>query len=384
MLYAAAPVRAESVRLNDGTVLDGDILSENETQLTIEAQFASGTITKKETLNKADIAQVTRLTPEEKTQRAMEMAFKKLETYQLDSMTSFPVSHYDEVINDVFHPFLIQYPNSPYAKAVQEKLTQWLRERDEAASGKAKYRGKWLTADEAAKLTERDNLRHLLEGGHQQLIDGHFSSALDQFKTLISTAKDPEFIDEAIRLYAETCRLWIDALERQRQPLADGIKSYQERLARTRQDRDQAEAKLKEAISEQKNSQTYAMGGEVLAANARSAFDRARAEYDKTETRLLELQNQLSGVEQQIAGVQTRSTAYAAGTVQVTQNKTEAGTPAPAAHSGATNQPASRPLPPVQQPAALNDFMNWVQQYWVYGAVGLLVGLWVISRFFTK
>ncbi len=381
MLCTAAFVRADTVKLNDGTTLEGDILSENETQLTIEAQIASGTITKRETVNKADIIQIMRLTPEQKTQRAMEVAFRKLEEYQLDSMTSFPLSHYDQVINDVFHQFLIDYPGSPYLKAVQDKLAQWLAERDEVASGKAKYKGQWMLAAEAAKLEERDQLRHLLESGHQQLIDGHYSPALDEFKAIISTAKEPEFIDEAMRLYGETCRQWIAALERQRQPLTDEIKSYQERLTHSRQDRDEAESKLKSAISEQKSSQTYALGEEALVANARAAFDRARTEYDSTEAHLLELQNQLSAVQQQIAEVQTRSTAYTAGTAQMAQRKTE---PASTASAATTNEPAQHAAPPVPQPAALDSIMGWVQQYWVYGAVAVVLGLWVVSRFFTR
>lgn len=147
MLCAAAFIRADTVKLNDGTVLDGDIISENETQLTMEVQFASGTITRKETVTKTDVAQIIRLTPEQKAERARERAFKKLEAYQLDSATSFPLSYYDHVINNVLRQFLIQYPDSSHTKAVQDKLSQWLAERDEVASGQAKYKGQWMRAD---------------------------------------------------------------------------------------------------------------------------------------------------------------------------------------------------------------------------------------------
>src|SRR5258708_40333320 len=93
--------RADSVRLNNGTVLEGEILSEDDIQMVIEVALAGGTILKRETIKKAEIAQIKRLTLEQKAERAMEAAFKDLQRYQLDPSTSRAVSYYDQVITEV-------------------------------------------------------------------------------------------------------------------------------------------------------------------------------------------------------------------------------------------------------------------------------------------
>jgi hypothetical protein len=163
ILGAAA---ADTVKLKDGTVLEGDIISEDETQLTLTVVFASGTISFQEVIRKSDIAEVIRLTPEQKTERDMEKAYERLKKYQLDVRRSGPVSYYDQVIKGVFLRFLQQYPSSPYTNDVDSKILQWQTERDKVAAGLAKWDGQWMEASEAAKLAEQARAQFHLERNH--------------------------------------------------------------------------------------------------------------------------------------------------------------------------------------------------------------------------
>src|SRR6266480_46461 len=110
-LTIATAAFADTVKLKNGIVLEGEIISEDETQMTIAVGFAWGTITSHEVINKNDVAEVFRLTPEQRAQRNMDAAYAKLKSYRLDVKNSGTVSYYDQVINGVFLRFLERYPN---------------------------------------------------------------------------------------------------------------------------------------------------------------------------------------------------------------------------------------------------------------------------------
>ncbi len=355
-LCLAAVVRADTVKLNDGTVLEGDILSENETQLTINAEFASGTITEKQTVNKSDIAPngITRLTDEQKAAREMERDYQKLQHYQLDPANTFTLSQYDKAINDVFHPFLVQYTNSPYIAQVQDKIAQWQTERDEVASGKARYKGQWMSAESAAALFEHDHIQHLFDLGDQYLTDRKFSAARDQFRAIISSAKEPELIDRAKDLCAQTCHQWLEALQLQQQTLGDEIKAAEEHLNHVRSERDQAEDKLKHAIADQKHSTTYFLGDSALVAKDNADYDFLRSESENAVTHVDELRQQAVALEKQINDLQPKVV---------------------------TN--AEEPPPPPPPGTLWDQSLAWMKKNWIFAAVGGLIGLWAFSRLFN-
>src|SRR5207245_2752372 len=64
-------VHADTVKLKDGTVLEGSITAENDTTLSIYIERSGGTITQTREINKADIAKVVRWTPEQKSEWQM-------------------------------------------------------------------------------------------------------------------------------------------------------------------------------------------------------------------------------------------------------------------------------------------------------------------------
>src|ERR1051326_3044399 len=115
-LFTLIPLAfAETLKLKDGTVVDGALIAEDDQQVTLEVKLAGGTITSKRSYPKADIAEIVRPTAEQKTQSEMRAAYEAARKNQLDPNSSFSLAQYDKVLNEVFAPFLEKYPKSPHA-----------------------------------------------------------------------------------------------------------------------------------------------------------------------------------------------------------------------------------------------------------------------------
>jgi hypothetical protein len=144
--------RADTVHLKTGETLEGSILRETDTNITVEVELAGGTILSTAIISRDQIAEVVRSTPEQLAQRAMERAYANTRKYQLDPMTSYAPDYYRLVIDGVLLRFLADYPNSPHTNAVEARLHEWVIEQGTVASGKAKYNGIWMRAEEVARL----------------------------------------------------------------------------------------------------------------------------------------------------------------------------------------------------------------------------------------
>src|SRR6266850_2598633 len=69
-LRTQAPLKADTVTLNSGEVLEGQILSETDTQIEIEASFYHGTIVSKREVPRSDIRSIIRESVEQKQEKA--------------------------------------------------------------------------------------------------------------------------------------------------------------------------------------------------------------------------------------------------------------------------------------------------------------------------
>jgi len=152
-----------TIKLKDGRALEGLVLLEDDQQITIDAQFANGTITRKDQVSKSDIASISHLSAVDRDQRLATVAYHDLGKYQLDPQNSYPLSYYDSAINQGFLPFLQQYPHVMETAVISNRLTEWQAERDKVASGQVKYHGQWMPAAEADKLTETERTQQIIQ-----------------------------------------------------------------------------------------------------------------------------------------------------------------------------------------------------------------------------
>lgn len=149
-LCTPALLNADTLILNSGEVLEGQILSETDTQIEIEAVFYHGTITARRDVPKADVKSIVRVSAEQKQEKADTAALGK---YTLDPNQELTKEQYAAGIAD-FEKFLATYPNSRSATGITQRVADWRAEASNVASGKVKFASLWMTPEEKKTRAE--------------------------------------------------------------------------------------------------------------------------------------------------------------------------------------------------------------------------------------
>jgi len=146
----------DSITLNSGEVMRGRIVSETGQQLEIEVANTDRTILVKRTVPKTEVRSVQRETPEQAAERK---AFESLARYKLDPNFAYPTNCYPAVIA-ACDKFLADYPHSAHAARVSTQLADWKAEyplaRRAATEGLVKFRGQWLTPQQAQAIADEE------------------------------------------------------------------------------------------------------------------------------------------------------------------------------------------------------------------------------------
>jgi hypothetical protein len=283
-----------TIKLKDGALREGPILAEDDQKITIDAQFANGTITRKDTIRKVDIEIIARLDESERAQRLATMAYHGLGQYQLDPQNTSPLSYYDKVLNEIFKPFLTRYPNTAEANLLTNRITEWQAERDKVASGQAKRHGQWMAAAEAEKLEQTERVQQVLQETQALVAQGRFKLASDKLAPYCKTSQPPELATESRRLQAEIYRLWISSLETQQQQLNKDIQVAKERVTRA----SDARARAQNSYNQARTNATQDPNKWVLGKS--TAFNQASTELTIAQKELADAQSSLSQLQQEL------------------------------------------------------------------------------------
>jgi hypothetical protein len=344
-------LRADTVKLKDGTELEGEIVAESETNLSIYLEFSHGTITQTRPINKDAVAEIIRWTPEQKAQWLAQRDYQNLQRYQLNPNTSYAPEYYDKIIHDVYDKFLTQHPDSPSATNVAERRAEWMAERDLVAAGNIKLRGRWSPAAETAPLVERAHGQQLLERGRLLISQGKFESAVQWLQPIFSMSRQSELISQAKPLLVSAHQQAIASLNHQRQQLENDIAAAQQQV-------DQAQAASNQAQSSQSS------GGNL------PSIVRAPAAVSKTGNDLNFALNQLDQLQSQLAVVTEKLTALKSPklveTVAAYARDSQPATPAPSSTAGPTD--------------LLVGMLTWVKDHWLVLATAGLAILFLMSR----
>ena len=277
-------VDADTVKLKDGTVLEGNITAEDDATLSIYLEFAKGTIIETRRINKADIVEVTHWTPEQRAKWQAKHDYEKLQKYQLNPKASYLVEYYDQVINNAFREFLTQHPDSPYASNVTATIAAWRAERDLVVTGNVKLNGLWSPAAEAARQIGRQHGQQLLQQARLLISRGRFESAVQQLQLVVHMDEQPELVSQAKPLFDSACEQALRLLNQQRQKLEGQVASARQRVQQARQALSQAEASPQQATNG--NSQS----------TAQTAVNSARNDLDSAQDHLGQVASQLDDV----------------------------------------------------------------------------------------
>ncbi|HUI08247.1 MAG TPA: hypothetical protein VL486_14705 [Verrucomicrobiae bacterium] len=139
---------SDSVTLKTGEVVEGEILSETDTDLVIMAVYhgaSGGQMSSRRTIPKSEIAKVDRETTEQKVARR---AFEALrDRLRLDPNRELSKTDYEGGIQ-AFTDYLKSYPGSKFTDEVQKRLAAWQDELAHVEHGEVKFADKWMTPDE--------------------------------------------------------------------------------------------------------------------------------------------------------------------------------------------------------------------------------------------
>jgi hypothetical protein len=349
--------RADTVKLKDGTALEGEIVAEDASSLSILLEFAGGTITQTRHLDKADIAAVIRWTPEQRAQRQATRDYEKLQKYQLSPKDSYEIEYYDQIINNVFHAFLTEHPDSPYASAVTKRIAEWKAERDLVAAGNLKFRGRWSPAAEVAPLIERAQGQQFLQQARALISQRRFEPAVQRLQLVVHMDKQPDLVSLANPLLASAYQSATNLLDRQQRQLVHDVSTAQERVDQARQALGAAEASLTQPTG----------GASQSTAQAQTAVNRARGELNAAQDHLQYVKSQLDAVKQRLTTLKSQAPG-----ITISTNAPQA----------STNQPA--PPPATESPEVLGGLVTWVKNNWVAMAVIAAAILFLISRLLIK
>lgn len=401
-----------TIKLNDGRTLEGPVLLEDDEQITIESQFANGTITRKDRLNKSDIASITRLSLVDRDQRLATIAYHALGKYQLDPQDSYPLSYYDSVIDDGFRHFLTLYPRAVEAAAVTNRLAEWQDERDKVAAGQIKYHGQWMTAAAAGKLAETERARQIIEDARALMAQGQFEAATEKLMPYYNAEQLSPLVVESRRLQTDVYRLWISSLQSTQEQLTKDLEATKDRIARLAEIRSRAKANYDDARSKSLNTQSKALGDNAMSTQASADYLRAEKQLNEEQNRQFAVQEQLDNTTRDLRQVHLNQDLFAAAypAIEMTKEtpppaKVNAAAPPPPPSPTATNALSSSPsttmnapssppptatntpvpsTPPSPPQTVLEQMADWIGRNWiVVVGVGVL-GLWGVSRLSTR
>jgi hypothetical protein len=374
-----------TIKLKDGRVLEGPVLLENDQQITIESQFANGTITRKDQLDKSNIASISHMSAVDRDQQLATIAYHDLAKYQLDPQNSYPLSYYDTAINDGFRHFLITYPRALETTIITNRLADWQEERDKVATGQAKYHGQWMPAAEATKLAETERTQQILQDARASLAEGQFEAASAKLALYYNGAEPTPLVTESRRLQADVYRLWISSLETTHEQLTKDLEASKDRVARLSEVRSRAQANYDQARDKSQNTTSKVLGDNAMSSQASADYLRAEKQYNEEQNRQFAIQEQIDNTIRQLRQVRQDqdlfTAAYPAGELAKETPPSPKTNDTALAQAPGTNAPAPPPPPP---PSVLDQTGDWFGRNWIIIAGVALLRLWGVSRYFTR
>lgn len=137
----SASALADTVVLTSGEKVDGKVIAETDTEITIAAKV-SASITDDRVIKKSEIVSIVKDAPDE-------VAWQPLKNLKL-AKNSLPLASYDAAINPL-KAFVTDFPKSKFAEDAQKTLDAFDAEKKRIEAGEVKLDDKWLSKEEAQK-----------------------------------------------------------------------------------------------------------------------------------------------------------------------------------------------------------------------------------------
>ncbi|MCG3148897.1 MAG: hypothetical protein PCFJNLEI_02346 [Verrucomicrobiae bacterium] len=348
LLALATAVSADLIRLTDGTEVEGEILAETATNLTIEVRLAGGTIFSTKVIPKSDVASFTRWTPEQRQLAAMQRGYLALAKYTPAEDSSASLAACDQAIGEL-QQFLSTYPESSHTQEIKDRLAQWQAERQQVAAGMVKIGGVWLTKEESEKRQARTKAQALMKQGADALAARQYALAVRAFDAVI--ALQAGGVTEVLATRQVT-----EALKGLRFEVTAQLSRFEAELAAAQQRFDRAK-QARETRAPTQSLSKSGTGDGKLGTGPSSELLRAQSDYPAAEANLKTVQTQTDRLRNQLAVIDRRLGENA---------------PAPAT--------AAAPAEPAPSGDVLDATASWWKDNWLMFTGVAVVLLWLLSR----
>ncbi len=356
------------VKLTDGAQIEGIILEERPQEIVVQVSMAGGTILKTDVIPRTNVVDVAPLSAEELASRAEAAAYDQTLRYTLNPTASYPSEYYAEVIANVFRAFISKYPHSPHAGEVAERLGAWQAEQQRVDAGQVKYKGQWLTAEEAGARMEREEGQRRLAEAKTYVARGQYKQAITVMR-LLPGAESRQFV-------ADTYRRWIADLETQQQRLTPELEKNRQRLTQAQTAVDQFASKTNRIPSLATSSDSKPWVGpsqeETLARN------KANSDLQNATASVNQLQARFAAVERDLTQARSDARRYGIAPAEPVPTASNA---APTGKDLVQDVQAGRiDRGESKNPELLGQIADFFRAYWMPTALIALVAIWYFSR----
>ncbi len=140
-LAFVAAAFADTVTLKSGEKIEGKILAETDTEMTIETR--SGGVVDERKVPKTEVASVSKVSPDE-------VAWQPLQAIKLADNSLPSAEQYDAWLGPL-KAFIAQYPESKRRSDAEKIAGEFEAEKTRVAGGEVKLNGKWLTKEDVER-----------------------------------------------------------------------------------------------------------------------------------------------------------------------------------------------------------------------------------------
>ncbi len=181
---------ADTVTLKSGEKVEGRILNETDTEVTIEVAVTSS-IKDQRAIKKADVEKIDKAQPDLEE-------WANLKNISIGD-ESLELADYQRSVN-LLNSFVTQYPQSVNAAEAKKKIAALQEEQKRVDAGEMKIGGKWLTADEVKEEKVQITGRALLARMKAYAAKGQLSEAMNAFDAIEKSANGSASFPDAVLL----------------------------------------------------------------------------------------------------------------------------------------------------------------------------------------
>ena len=225
---------ADTIKLKDGKSIDGTIIAEDASSVTIKT-IVVGKITDNKVVPRSEIASLVKKTPEDDAAEAV----KKI----LPTEDFLLPSAYNKIIAEGPDKFLATYPNSKYRAEILELKKSLTDEQSQSRRGMRKVDGKWLSGEEMQANEYNIQALKVFREMEKAVAAEDFRAALDAFTRIEAMGRFSLSYPKAIELARTVLATYDGNLKAAIKAVPQKVKEAETRLANmTPSDRDAAKS----------------------------------------------------------------------------------------------------------------------------------------------